>query len=80
VSRNISTKEMSELMNKIWASTDDIKKIGCIGKNKALEIKREIQEQMREDKMVYPRNLVAMNYVIRYFHIDERKIGGLLNG
>lgn len=86
MSKNISTTEMKELMNKIWASTEDIKKIGCIGKNKALEVKKEIREQMREDMMVFPRNLVGMNYVLKYFHIDERilkkndEIGGLLHG
>ena len=87
MSKNISTNEMRELMNQIWASTEDIKRIGCIGKNKALEIKKEIREQMKEDKMVFPRNLVAMQYVIKYFHIDEKKIakadteiGGLLHG
>ena len=87
MSKNISTNEMRELMNQIWASTEDIKRIGCIGKNKALEIKKEIREQMKEDKMVFPRNLVAMQYVIKYFHIDEKKIakvdpeiGGLIHG
>lgn len=84
--KNISTNEMRELTNQIWASTEDIKKIGCIGKNKALEIKKEIREQMKQDKMIFPRNLVAMEYVIKYFHIDERRlrrgseIGGLING
>ena len=84
--KNISTNEMRELTNQIWASTEDIKKIGCIGKNKALEIKKEIREQMKQDKMIFPRNLVAMEYVIKYFHIDERRLrrgsemGGLING
>ena len=84
VSKNISAKEMRELSEKVWASTEDIKKIGCIGKNKALEVKKEIREQMKADMMVFPRNLVGMDYVFKYFHIDAKKyrreIGGLVHG
>jgi len=86
MTKSLSAKEMTEIMDKMWASTEDIKRLGCIGKNKALEIKKEIKQMMRDDNLVYPRNLVSMEYVIKYFKIDEKQvrrriaIGGIVNG
>lgn len=85
MTKSLSTKEMSEIIDKIWASTEDIKKIGCIGKNRALEVKKEIRQMMIDDHKIYPRNYVSMEYVIKYFNIDEKKIrriamGGIING
>ena len=38
MTKSLSTKEMSEILDKMWASTEDIKRLGCIGKNRALEV------------------------------------------
>ena len=86
MTKRLSTKEMSEILDKMQASTENIKRLGCIGKNRALEIKKEIKSQMTEDNMVCPRNLVSMEYVIKYFKIDEKQVrrriamGGIING
>lgn len=81
---SLNASELLEILSKFWASTEDIKKIGCVGKNKALKIKNEIRNQMVDDNMVFPRYLVSMEYVKEYFKIDEDKLriqaGGVVNG
>ncbi len=81
---SLNASELLEILSKLWASTEDIKKIGCVGKNKALKIKNEIRNQMVDDNMVFPRYLVSMEYVKEYFKIDEDKLriqaGGVVNG
>ena len=85
MARNLNAEELIPIFSKVWASTEDIKKVGCIGKNKALKIKNEIRNQMIDDNMVFPRYLVSMDYVLNYFKIDREKIlmmvtGGVTNG
>lgn len=84
MARNLKAEELIPIFSQIWASTEDIKKIGCVGKNKALKIKNEIRNQMIDDNMIFPRYLVSMEYVLNYFKIDENKIrsmvGGAVNG
>jgi hypothetical protein len=84
VVNSLNASELLEILSKLWASTEDIKKIGCVGKNKALKIKNEIRNQMVDDNMVFPRYLVSMEYVKEYFKIDEDKLriqaGGVVNG
>ncbi len=82
---SLNASELLELTSKLWASTEDIKRIGCVGKNKALKIKNEIRNQMVDDNMVFPRYLVSMEYVKKYFKIDDKKLlllvsGGVING
>lgn len=81
---SLNAEELLEILSKLWASTDDIKKIGCVGKNKALKIKNEIRNQMVDDNMVFPRYMVSMEYVKKYFKINEKKLrlqvaGGVAN-
>ena len=82
---SLNAEELLQILSKLWASTEDIKKIGCVGKNKALQIKNEIRNQMVDDEMVFPRYMVSMEYVKKYFKIDEKKLrlqvaGGVING
>lgn len=81
---SLNAEELLEILSKLWASTDDIKKIGCVGKNKALKMKNEIRNQMVDDNMVFPRYMVSMEYVKKYFKINEKKLrlqvaGGVVN-
>ena len=81
---SLTASEVKEIVSKMWASTDDIKKLGCIGNNKALRIKRELRNKMVDEGYAIPRNLVDMQLVIKYFKIDLNKIdklaGGVING
>lgn len=83
--QSLSATDIVEILNKLWASTADIQKIGCVGYNKALKIKKEIRNQMVDDGMVFPRYMVSMEYVIKYFNLNEKKLrkmadqGGVTN-
>ncbi len=85
MTKSLNANQVLETISKLWASTADIQKIGCVGYNKALKIKREIRNQMVDDGMVFPRYMVSMEYVIKYFNIDEKKLrkmasqGGVTN-
>lgn len=85
MNKSMNASQVLETINKLWASTADIQKIGCVGYNKALKIKNEIRNQMVDDGWVFPRYLVSMEYVVRYFKIDEKKLrkmadkGGVTN-
>lgn len=85
MNKSMNVNQVLETINKLWASTADIQKIGCVGYNKALKIKNEIRNQMVDDGWVFPRYLVSMEYVVRYFKIDEKKLrkmadkGGVTN-
>ena len=85
MNKNMNAIQVLETINKLWASTADIQKIGCVGYNRALKIKNEISNQMVDDGWVFPRYLVSMEYVIKYFNIDEKRLkkladqGGVTN-
>lgn len=85
MNKNMNATQVLETINKLWASTADIQKIGCVGYNRALKIKNEIRNQMVDDGWVFPRYLVSMEYVIKYFNIDEKRLkkladqGGVTN-
>jgi len=66
----LTANELLDVLNKQWASTKDIKAIGCVGNNKAYEIKDEIRKQVEADGYKLPNNLLPMSYVIDYFKIN----------
>lgn len=68
--RRISANEVLDIVSNQWAGTNEIMQIGCVGKNKALEIKKEIQVQADTNGYFLPKNLVPMEYVIDYFKIN----------
>lgn len=54
-----------------WADTKTICTIGNIGINKAMEVRKEIENQVVADGYRLPRQkIVPMRYVIDYFKID----------
>ena len=66
----IQADEMLELLNKQWATTQDIMKIGALGRNKARNIKNEIERNIIDQGLKLPNNLVPMEKVIEYFKIN----------
>ncbi len=58
-------------MTSQWADNKAITIIGGVGLNKAGEIRKEIEEQIKKEGYRLPRNaIVPMRYVIDYFNID----------
>lgn len=66
----IQADEMLELLNKQWATIQDIMKIGALGRNKARNIKNEIERNIIDQGLKLPNNLVPMEKVIDYFKIN----------
>lgn len=57
----IQADEMLEILNKQWATVQDIMKIGAVGRNKARSIKNEIDRSIKETGLDLPNNLVPMD-------------------
>lgn len=66
----IQADEMLEILNKQWATIQDIMKIGALGRNKARNIKNEIKRNIIDQGLKLPNNLVPMEKVIEYFKIN----------
>ena len=66
----IQADEMLEILNKQWATIQDIMKIGALGRNKARDIKNEIERNIIDQGLKLPNNLVPMEKVIEYFKIN----------
>lgn len=66
----IQADEMLEILNKQWATIQDIMKIGALGRNKARNIKNEIESNIVDQGLKLPNNLVPMEKVIEYFKIN----------
>lgn len=66
-----SASEQLKAMASQWADNKAIMIIGGIGLNKAVDIRKEIEQKIKEDGYNLPRNaIVPMKYVIDYFRID----------
>lgn len=66
-----SASEQLQAMTSQWANNRAIMIIGGVGLNKATDIRKEIENQIKEDGYRLPRNaVVPMKYVIDYFNID----------
>ena len=66
----IQADEMLEILNNQWATIQDIMKIGALGRNKARNIKNEIEKNIKDQGLKLPNNLVPMEKVIEYFKIN----------
>ena len=74
MTNSITATELLKLMNNVLSSTKDIQRIGCVGINQAYKIRNIIREQMIDDGKFVPRYMVATEYVLRYFNIDEKQV------
>ena len=68
--KKYSIVEQLETLANQWATAEDIRIIGCVGKNTASKIKTEIKEEIEKEGKRLPYNLVPMKKVIEYFNID----------
>lgn len=66
-----SASEQLNAMASQWADNKTIMIIGGVGINKALDIRKEIEEQIKNEGYRLPRQaVVPMKYVVDYFNID----------
>lgn len=69
--RKYKASEQLQAMASQWANNNDIRIIGGVGMNRAVEIRKEIENQVKADGYRLPNySVVPMEYVINYFHIN----------
>lgn len=66
----LSISDLLKIIDKQWANSSDIAKVGCVGINRAGAIKKEISKIVESENYKLPFGLVPMKYVIDYFKID----------
>ena len=66
----LDTKEVLEIIDKQWANTNDIMKLGYVGYTKARNISNSIKDSLVEKGYYLPRGLVPMKEVVKFLNID----------
>ena len=75
----MSAEETLKLISKHWCSiTDLMKLLGC-GRNKALEIKKDIKDKLIKDGYYIPGNNLPMQAVVDVLKIDIDRLERLIN-
>lgn len=62
--------ETLKLISKQWCDLDDLMKLGEIGRNNALKIKKEIRNSLIEKGYKLPNHNIPMKEVVKYLNID----------
>lgn len=69
--KKYTASEQLQAMTSQWADNTAIRIIGGIGLNKAIQIRQEIEDQVKKDGYRLPKQaIVPMEYVINYFNIN----------
>ena len=69
--KKYTASEQLQAMTSQWADNKAIRIIGGIGLNKAIDVRKEIEQQVKNDSYRLPKQaIVPMEYVINYFHIN----------
>ena len=75
----MNAKETLELISKQWCNLSDLMKLLGCGRNKALEVKKEIRNKLIKNGYYIPNNNLPMQAVVDILKIDidrlERIIG-----
>lgn len=69
----MSYKVLSEFISKPWVDTDDIMKIACCGKNSAIKIRLEIEQQVLNSGKKLPvssRKYLPTRLLLDYLGMD----------
>lgn len=66
----MTAEETLKLISKQWCNLEDLMKLGEIGRNNALKIKKEIRNNLIEKGYKLPNHHIPMNEVIKYLNID----------
>ena len=75
----MSAEETLKLISKQWCSiTDLMKLLGC-GRNKALEIKKDIKDKLIKDGYYIPGKNLPMQAVVDVLKIDIDRLERLIN-
>lgn len=68
-----TASEVLEILSRPWVGTKEIKRVACVGNNKATEIKNAIQQQLLDEGYILPSaNVVPSERVVEYLKINIR--------
>lgn len=66
-----TASEMLEILNQPWIGTEEIKRLACVGNDKARKIKTKIKEQLLDEGYILPSsNVVPTEKVAEYLKIN----------
>lgn len=74
----MDAEELLKLITKQWCTLEDLQKILSCGRNKALEIKKDIKDKLLKEGYYIPNNLLPMQAVVDILKIDIDKLERLL--
>ena len=66
----MTASETLSLISKQWCNLNDLMKLGQVGRNTALKIKKEIKTDLINKGYKIPNNLVPMKEVVDYLDIN----------
>lgn len=66
---SLTAKETLEILDKQWADINDIRKLACCGRDKAREVKKEINTTLAKEGYTII-NKVPMEKVVEYLKIN----------
>ena len=68
--KQLNASEMLETMNKYWATRSDMQKLSGKCMQYARNDFNELSEQIEAEGKKLPKNLVPMEKVVEYYHIN----------
>ncbi len=66
----MDAKETLKLLSKQWCSVNDLMKIMCIGRNKALALRNQLKNQLINEGYIVPSYNLPMQAVVDILKID----------
>lgn len=70
----IPNTELLAIISKQWANTQDIMKLANCGRNKATQIRQQIEKAINDSGLTTINHLVPMAKVVQALGIDEKRI------
>lgn len=70
----MNAEETLKLISKQWCSTTDLMKLLGCGRNKVLEVKKDIKDKLLNEGYYIPSNNLSMQAVVDVLKIDINKL------
>lgn len=75
----MNAKETLELISKQWCNLSDLMKLLGCGRNKALEVKKEIRNKLIKNGYYIPNNNLPMQAVVDILKIDIDRLERIIS-
>jgi len=66
----MTAEETLNLVSKQWCTLEDIMKLGHLGRNSALKVKKTIKVRLEKQGYLVPKSVVPTKEVVAYLAID----------